>query len=187
MITIVSGLPRSGTSLMMQMLHAGGMTVLCDDNRPADEHNPRGYLELQKVRSLEKDNSWMADAEGKVVKVVSLLLYHLPAGFEYRVIFMRRDFDEVLRSQERMLDGLKQPGGPIHDTMKQHFTKHLDSLAEWVARQPHVTMIDCPYSELVTSPAATAKTVVDFLGVDLNVVQMIESVDPALYRQRNER
>ncbi|MEX1230829.1 MAG: sulfotransferase [Planctomycetaceae bacterium] len=187
MITIVSGLPRSGTSLMMQMLQAGGLPLLCDENRPADEHNPRGYLELQKVRSLEKDNSWVPDAEGKVVKVVSLLLYHLPAGFEYRVIFMRRDLDEVLRSQERMLEDLNQPGGPMRETMKQHFTKHLDSLAEWVTRQPHVRMIDCSYAELVTSPAATAQTVIDFLGVDLNLEQMIEAVDPALYRQRNER
>ena len=187
MITIVSGLPRSGTSLMMQMLQAGGMTVLCDEKRPADEHNPRGYLELQKVRSLEKDNSWMPDAEGKVVKVVSLLLYHLPAGFEYRVIFMRRDLDEILRSQERMLEGLNQPGGPMRETMKQHFTKHLDSLAEWVTRQPHVKIIDCPYADLVVSPASTARTVVDFLGVDLDIEKMIETVDPALYRQRNER
>lgn len=186
MITIVSGLPRSGTSLMMQMLHAGGMPVLADDNRPPDEHNPRGYLELQKVKILDKDNSWMAEAEGKVLKVVSLLLYHLPAGFEYRIIFMKRDVDEILSSQERMLAGLHQSAGPDRAMMKQHFEKHLESLAEWIGRQPHIQAIGCPYAELVTSPAATIPSVVEFLGVDLAVDNMISAVDPSLYRQRND-
>lgn len=102
MITVVSGLPRSGTSLMMQMLLEGGMPVLRDAGRPADEHDPRGYLEYRKVRSLKDDCSWLHDADGRAIKVVSQLLYYLPADFEYRDIFMRRDLDEVLQSQEKM-------------------------------------------------------------------------------------
>src|SRR5262245_12033356 len=112
MITIVSGLPRSGTSLMMQMLQAGGLPILCDQVRAADDDNPRGYLEFEKVRQLAKDAGWMNQADGKVLKVVSLLLYHLPPGFEYRVVFMRRNLDEILRSQEKMLNRRGEPPGP---------------------------------------------------------------------------
>src|SRR5262245_6238620 len=101
MITLVSGLPRSGTSLLVQMLEAGGLPILCDNLRPADEDNPRGYLEFDKVRHLERDAGWMAEAEGRALKVVSPLLYHLPRGFEYRIVFMRRDLEEILDSQDR--------------------------------------------------------------------------------------
>ncbi len=184
MITIVSGLPRSGTSLMMQMLQSGGLPVLCDADRPADEHNPRGYLEYQKVKSLKTDNTWLCEAEGKVVKIVSLLLYYLPAGFDYRVIFMRRELDEVLRSQEKMLEGLHQSAGPARELMKQHFARHLLSLEEWIAKQPHVQVMDCHYAELVQEPAAMSKRVIDFLGIDLPIDRMIAAVDPKLYRQR---
>ena len=104
MITVVSGLPRSGTSLVMQMLAAGGIPVLGDDLRRADEDNPRGYLEYEKVKSLERDSTWLPEAEGKAIKIISFLLPKLPSSFEYRVIFVRRNLTEVLRSQEKMLE-----------------------------------------------------------------------------------
>ncbi len=185
MITVVSGLPRSGTSLMMQMLQAGGMSILADAGRPADEHNPKGYLEYQKVRSLKSDNSWIADAEGRVVKVVSQLLYHLPPAHEYRIIFMQRDLDEVLRSQEKMLAGLQQPSGPERDMMRQHFTRHLAALDEWLGTQAHFSRFECNFSDLITKPAAAVQEIVRFLGIPLNVQSMAEAVDPILYRQRN--
>src|SRR5207249_3200324 len=103
MITIVSGLPRSGTSLMMQMLAAGGIPVLSDGERRADTDNPRGYLEWERIKQLPKDPGCIAEAEGKVVKVISQLLFSLPAGHEYRIIFMQRPLPEVLKSQEEML------------------------------------------------------------------------------------
>src|SRR5262245_44380653 len=130
MITIVSGLPRSGTCLMMQMLQAGGLPLLCDQVRAADEDNPRGYLEFDKVRQLAKDAGWMSQAEGKALKVVSLLLYHLPPGFEYRVLFMRRDLDEILTSQEKMLARRGESPGPDRATMRRHFERHLEGLGE---------------------------------------------------------
>src|SRR2546428_444309 len=102
MITIVSGLPRSGTSLMMQMLAAGGMSILSDGERQADLDNPRGYFEWERIKQLPKEPGCIAEAEGKVVKVISQLLLALPAGHEYRVIFMQRPLAEVLASQERM-------------------------------------------------------------------------------------
>ena len=97
-ITIVSGLPRSGTSLMMQMLEAGGMPVLTDGIRDADEDNPRGYYELEAVKRTKDDPAWLHGAPGKVVKMIYLLLYDLPTTYNYRIIFMRRPLSEVVAS-----------------------------------------------------------------------------------------
>ena len=106
MITIVSGLPRSGTSMMMQMLKQGGIEILTDKIRQNDVNNPRGYYELEKVKELPKDNTWLPEAEGKGVKIIVQLLQYLLPGFEYRIIFMQRDIKEILRSQKKMLENL---------------------------------------------------------------------------------
>jgi hypothetical protein len=106
-ITIVSGLPRSGTSLMMQMLEAGGMDILTDGIRKIDKNNPWGYYEFEKVKNLGKDNSWLNLCNGKVVKIISILLYDLPTDRKYNVIFMKRNLQEVLASQRKMLDNLQ--------------------------------------------------------------------------------
>jgi hypothetical protein len=185
MITIVSGLPRSGTSLMMQMLQAGGLPILCDDLRPADEDNPRGYLECDKVRHLAKDAGWMAEAEGRALKVVSLLLYHLPAGFEYRVVFMRRDLDEIMHSQERMLARRGEPPGPDQAAMRRHFERHLQALGEWLSRQPHLQFMDCHYADVIASPREAATAVAAFLSMNLDQEGMASVIDPALYRQQS--
>jgi hypothetical protein len=185
MITIVSGLPRSGTSLMMQMLQAGGLSILCDDLRPADEDNPRGYLELDKVRHLEKDAGWMVEAEGRALKVVSLLLYHLPPGFEYRVVFMHRDLDEIIRSQERMLARRGQPPGPDQAAMRRHFERHLQALREWLSRQPHLPVLDRHYADVIADPREAAAAVAAFLSLNLNQDGMAAAIDPALWRQQS--
>lgn len=189
MITVVSGLPRSGTSLMMQMLVAGGMPVLCDACRPADEHNPRGYLEFRKVRSLKNDGAWLHEAEGQAIKVVSQLLYHLPSGHDYRVIFMRRDLNEVLLSQEKMLAGLNQPSGPERNAMKLHFTRHLEELEKWLSGQTSFRVLDCSYQDLIRTPIETAQTVAGFLNAGRNTMlldpqSMVRAIEPSLYRQR---
>jgi len=106
MITVVSGIPRSGTSLMMQMMSAGGMPVLTDGQRSADDNNPRGYFELESVKSLARNQDVLTQADGKVVKVISSLLPSLPKDFEYRVVFMCRPLEEVVSSQNRMLERL---------------------------------------------------------------------------------
>jgi hypothetical protein len=186
MITVVSGLPRSGTSLVMQMLAAGGHPVLCDEARPPDEDNPRGYLEFAKVKSLERDQSWLVEAEGKAVKIVSYLLTKLPAGFEYRVIFLRRDLHEVLRSQDEMLKRRGQPPGPGDEIMRQHFERHLKTVDDWLARRS-IRVWNCRYDELVREARAQATAMASFLELSLDVERMVQAVDPALYRQRAGR
>jgi hypothetical protein len=186
MITIVSGLPRSGTSLVMQMLAAGGHLVLTDNLRPADEDNPRGYLEFEKVKSLERDASWLAEAEGKAVKVVSFLLNKLPVEFEYRVIFVRRNLDEVLRSQEQMLQRRGQPPGPPAAEMKTHFERHLQTVDSWLARQANFQTLHVSFAEMIRDARAAAERITRFLERKLDVEQMMAAVDPRLYRQRME-
>lgn len=187
MITVVSGLPRSGTSLMMQMLAAGGMELLTDGQRSPDADNPKGYFELEKVKQLKEDNSWLADAEGKAVKVVSPLLRDLPATREYRVIFMKRHMEEILASQRKMLDRRKAGDGRPDDArMRAHFVAHLARLEKWLATASHMDVFHCDYNELIRSPAAVAKQVIGFLGRHLDAKRMAAAVDAALYRNRHE-
>jgi hypothetical protein len=184
MITVVSGLPRSGTSMMMQVLQAGGLPVLCDEHRPADGNNLRGYFEYQKVKRLATDNTWLAEAEGKAVKVVSQLLYHLSPGYQYRVIFMRRDLREVLRSQEHMLASIDGAAQEPQPEMMEHFTRHLESLETWLRDQPHYRVLPCNYRDVVADPTRLARVLSNFLEIDLNPAGMKSAVDPALYHQR---
>ncbi len=184
MITVVSGLPRSGTSLLMQMVQAGGHPILSDEKRVADADNPRGYFELEKVRALERDASWIAAAEGKAIKVVSPLLRSLPADHEYRVIFMRRELDEVLASQERMLERRGQPAGPDRALMRSHFERHLETVTAWLASQKYIRVTYCDHAAVLRDPQTAATAIVDFLEVPLNIGEMVAAVDPALYRQR---
>lgn len=184
MITVVSGLPRSGTSLVMQMLAAGGHPLLCDHQRSADEDNPRGYCEYEKVKSLGRDAGWLGEAEGKAVKIISFLLKSLPDGHDYRVIFLRRDLGEVLRSQAAMLNRRGEPPGPADDVMRKSFEQHLLTVDAWLARQSHIRLLNCPHAELLRDPLTLAKEISRFLGCDLNVTEMVKSVDPKLHRQK---
>ena len=184
MITVVSGLPRSGTSMMMQILQAGGLPVLCDQVRAADEHNPRGYLEYEKVRRLATDNSWLTEAEGKAIKVVSQLLYHLPPQFEYRVIFMRRDLTEVLRSQERMLVSLNVTSDIEQQALREHFTRHLEALDLWLRSQANTQVFPCNYSRMIADTALLAGSISAFLQIPLDPEKMASAIDPTLYHQR---
>src|SRR5690349_20802881 len=133
-IIVVSGLPRSGTSLMMQMLDHGGIPTVTDNIRTADTDNPKGYYEFEQVKKLKEDASWLPATRGKAVKMVSQLLYDLPAHENYRIIFMERDFDEMIRSQEKMLARLNRPSAPA-DEIKAAFARHLDRLRAWLAGQ----------------------------------------------------
>ena len=150
-IIIVSGLPRSGTSLMMQMLNAGGIEVVTDSIREADTDNPRGYLEFEQVKKIKQDQSWLPATRGKAFKMVSQLLYDLPATERYRIIFMERDLKEVLASQEKMLARLKQPIAPSQE-MARAYTLHLEKLREWLARQNHMSVLGVTYQDLVETP-----------------------------------
>jgi hypothetical protein len=182
-IIIVSGLPRSGTSLMMQMLDRGGIPVVTDQLRTADTDNPRGYYEYERVKQTKQDASWLPAARGKAVKMVSQLLYDLPPTERYRILFMERDLDEVLQSQEKMLARLGRNAAP-HERMKRAFTLHLDRLHNWLRGQPHMQVLCVRYADLVADPHGQAERVRDFLGCRPVPGGMATAVDPSLYRNR---
>ena len=185
MIVIVSGLQRSGTSLMMQMLQAGGMPLLIDDHRPADADNPNGYWEYEPVKRLQQDNSWMHQAEGKAVKVVSALLQYLPPHHTYKIIFMQRPMQEVLASQTVMLERRGVQGDKADDkTLGTVFAQHLDHTERWLALQKHMTVLPVNYHETIADPEATATRVAQFIALPLAVEAMACTVDPRLHRQR---
>ena len=185
MVTIVSGLPRSGTSMMMRMLEAGGMQVLTDNLRTADEDNPRGYYEYERVKQIEDDTSWLPEAEGKVVKMIAALLKHLPPGYRYRVVFMIREMEEVLSSQRQMLIRRGEPTDRVSDErMAALFQRHVQQVRGWLERQPDLEVIYVNYREVLGHPLEQATRVNDFLGSILDVEAMAEAVDLNLYRQR---
>jgi hypothetical protein len=186
-ITIVSGLPRSGTSLMMQMLAAGGMSVLSDGERQADVDNPRGYLEWERIKTLPKDPACIAEAEGKVVKVISRLLLSLAEGHEYRVIFMQRPLPEVLASQDVMLRnrGTAQAAAP-NALMAAMFEKELRAVYAWLDSKAYVKTLRIPYHEVLRDAETIAKQLSEFIGIPLNVQAMCSQVDATLYRNREK-
>ena len=186
MITIVSGLPRSGTSLMMQMLEAGGMPVLVDDVRRPDEDNPRGYYEYEPVRRTEQDNSWVSQAEGRAVKVVSPLLKHLPLQFDYQIILMSRDLDETLQSQEQMLRRRGEPTGTDAPTMHRYFENHLRTVREWLAEQQRMQFIECRFADLFQQPRREVARISAFLERDFDEAALMQSIRPDLRRQRTQ-
>ena len=184
-ITVVSGLPRSGTSMMMQMLVAGGLPAVSDGVRTADADNPRGYFELEAVKKLKTDSAWVAGARGHAVKVISMLLCQLPADYEYRVIFMLRDMDEILASQNEMLKRRGTAGDASGDAaMRRHFEAHLKKVRVWLAKRKNFRVHFCEHRELLREPASQAHRVADFLGGGLDEPAMVRAIDPALHRNR---
>lgn len=184
MITIVSGIPRSGTSMMMQMLKAGGLDPLADHLRKADDDNPQGYFELEKVKRLRQDKSWISEAEGKVVKVITQLLPDLPADRKYKVILMNRDLDEVLASQSEMLKRRGESGAIAQvDDLKISFEKHIEQMRTWLKQCRHFEVLEIHYADTVKDPRPQAEAIARFLGVPLDIDAMARSVNRKLYRQ----
>ncbi len=184
-VVIVSGLPRSGTSMMMKMLEAGGMALVIDGIRTADEDNPKGYYEFERVKQLDKgDAEWVADARGKAVKVISALLEHLPADSEYKVLFMNRKMPEVLASQRKMLKRRDEKSEISDEKLAELLDKHVKQVKAWLARQPNFEMLDLDYNAMLTDPEPWAVRINAFLGGKLDARAMVEVVDPNLYRNR---
>jgi hypothetical protein len=185
-ITIVSGLPRSGTSMMMKMLEAGGIPPLVDNIRTADIDNPNGYFEFERVKKLPAgDTAWLSDARGKVVKVIATLLVHLPAGYDYQVIFMQRAMPEVIASQRKMLERRGEEANNISDEMLTGlFTQHLTEVNRWIENQPSVHRLDVSYNALLDAPQSLIEQLDQFVAQPLNRKAMAAIIDPALYRQR---
>jgi hypothetical protein len=185
MITIVSGLPRSGTSLMMQMLDAGGLPVLSDGERKADTDNPKGYLEWERIKQLPKDPSLIAEAEGKVVKVISQLILSLPPGHDYRIVFMQRPLPEVLKSQDEMLRRRGNTDANANTSaIEEAFQRHLIEVNKWLAGKANMQVLRMHYHRVLREPKAVAEEVAAFLQVPLDVEAMVRQVDGSLYRNR---
>jgi hypothetical protein len=186
-ITIVSGLPRSGTSMMMRMLSAGGMPVVTDNVRQADADNPHGYYELEGVKTLKHNPSVLNEAMGKACKVISLLLYDLPKDKPYRVIFMQRDLAEMLASQRTMLQRQTLTEQTSSDAeMSKIFAQHLDDIQAWLANQGNMKVLYVDYREAIADPSACAQAVNRFLDDRLDEQRILEAIDQNLYRNRSE-
>ena len=184
-ITIVSGLPRSGTSMMMQMLRSGGMDLVTDEIKKADEDNPRGYFELERVKKLKEDKFWLSECVGKAIKVISVFLFDLPAQYHYKIIFMQREMEEVLASQRVMLQRRGEKGdGTGEEEMAGKFVEHLKQVETWLARQTCLTVLYLKYNKLIKDPLYYSKIVNNFLGGALNEKNMAEAIERSLYRQQ---
>jgi len=185
-ITIVSGLPRSGTSLMMQMLAAGGIPPLTDNLRQPDESNPRGYYEFEAVKKLRSDRTWLEQARGKAVKIIHLLLRELPTdgSFQYRVLLMQRPIAEVLSSQRAML--ARQGKASADDAMlTKIYGAQLADAERWLREHAVFSLLPVSHSRLLQQPDVVAGEVNGFLGGALDIVAMAGAVDPSLHRQRS--
>jgi broad-specificity NMP kinase len=187
MIIVVSGLPRSGTSMMMRILEKGGVKVLTDNIRKADKDNLKGYYELEKVKQLDRNTSWLDSAEEKAVKIISALLKHLPTDRQYKVIFMERDIDEILASQKKMMERRGEEQGKVPDeVMARLFQKHLKETKEWL-RANSIETLYVNYNDVLEEPLPNLSKVNDFLSKDLDVENMVGVVDLDLYRQRGDQ
>jgi hypothetical protein len=185
-IVIVSGLPRSGTSMMMKMLEAGGVPIMTDTIRSADVDNPKGYYEYERVKELEKetDKSYVREGRGKALKVISFLLKELPDDNFYRIVFMRRDLTEVISSQNKMLDRRGEKSITDGEMMAEAYRNHLAAVRILVRKRPNFEILEVRYDEAVKGPAEAARAVNAFLGGRLNEAAMRAAVDEELYRNR---
>jgi len=185
-VIVVSGLPRSGTSLLMQMLAAGGIPLLTDAKRLADPHNPNGYFEFDPVKRTAASTAWVEEAVGKAVKVIHFLIPHLPPGYRYRVLFIHRDVREVLASQQRMLESDGRRGADLPpERLAEILSRQVRQALDWAARQVDVSVLNLEHRDLIRDASREARRINQYLGGTLNESAMTAAVDPALYRQRH--
>jgi hypothetical protein len=184
-IVIVSGLPRSGTSMMMRMLAEGGMPVVTDELRRADSDNPNGYFEFETVRQMSEGNvEWLANANGKAVKVISALLEYLPSNYSYKIIFLEREIKEILESQRKMLANRNEKATADEAEIEMQIQKHLSIMKPWLVRQPNIEVLYVNYNTLMTKPEPLCEQITEFLDLPLNQTRMLAVPDRHLYRNR---
>ena len=187
-IIVVSGLPRSGTSLMMQLLQAAGIPLLTDDHRPPDENNPKGYFEFKAVKSLSTDASWLPLAKGKAVKIISHLLVHLPDHFQYKIIFMNRDLKEIIRSQNKMLDRFGKAKGKLSEAqLAERYALHLHQIHQWLKQRSNISFTDISFNHLIQSPKNEWPKVQGLLNLTVSSQQVLRVIEPKLYRTKNNQ
>ena len=186
-IIIVSGLPRSGTSMMMKMLSAGGLDLLMDDKRNADVFNPNGYYEYEAVKSLKDGNTkWLEEARGRVVKVVSPLLHYLPSQYPYQIIFMKRNLAEVISSQTAMLNGFNKTSTRDEDiALEKAFQLHLTNLEAWIEEQPNMRVMYVDYQHLIFDTEQVLSPLLSFIARPFIVEEIFKVIDVNLYHNRN--
>lgn len=185
-IVVVSGLPRSGTSMCMKMLEAGGVPLVQDGRREADEDNPKGYFELERVKDLDRsdDKAWLADSRGKAVKIISFLLKDLPDDHNYKILFMVRNIEEVLASQAKMLERRGEESKTSDERMTDIYAGHVAQVRRLMRMSPHFEVMDIKYKDAMGDARGTAERIRDFLGMPLDVDKMAAAVDESLYRNR---
>lgn len=183
MITVVSGLPRSGTSMMMRMLQLGGMELLIDTKRPADESNQYGYFEYEPIKRLAQDSLWLDQAEGKALKIIAQLLAYLPTGHDYKVIFMERPIETVLTSQTIMLKKKGLDGTSLsREQLETVFLSQVAQAKAFLQKSQNITFLAVSYPKTIAHPEKIATSLKSFLNVSLDVKKMVEAVDPLLCR-----
>jgi hypothetical protein len=184
-VVVVSGLPRSGTSMMMKMLAEGGLEVVSDSIRSADGDNPNGYFEFEPVKQLSADPPlWLKEAGGKVVKIISSLLEYLPGEYHYKIVFMERNLEEVLASQQKMLKNRDEPSQLEDAEMRSQFEKHLLAVKYWLARQPNMDILYVSYNKMLADPQTDCARVAEFLAMPLHLEKMLAVPSKDLYRNR---
>jgi Sulfotransferase domain len=184
-IIVVSGLPRSGTSMMMRMLAEGGIPVITDELRGADSDNPNGYFELETVRQMSDGNvAWLENAGGKAVKIISALLEHLPSNYSYKIIFLEREIQEILASQHKMLANRNEEPTANDTEIEAQIQKHLSAMRPWLVRQPNMEVLYVNYNTLMTKPEPLCEQITEFLDLPLNQARMLAVPDRHLYRNR---
>ena len=180
-ITIVTGLPRSGTSLMMQIIDASSIEVYSDGKRERDINNPQGYYELEAVMGIAQDNSFLDDAVGKAIKIVAPIVTFCKKDLNYRVVFMRRDIEEILMSQEKMLGKDQSSEREKYRTIYEFHLKKTYKFLE----QNDIPFIDVEYKALVNSPVEEIKRISEFLSLDNKLEDLMQVVKPELYRNKS--
>jgi hypothetical protein len=186
-IIIVSGLPRSGTSMLMHMLSAAGVPLVVDGVRTADEDNPLGYYEFTPVKTLDRDRdkAWLAEARGKAIKIVSFFLPHLPEEYHYKILFIKRSLPEVLDSQKKMIQRRGESAGDVpDDQMAGIFAAHLTKVQNLLASRANCDVLYVEHRHAVEAPAQVAAAINDFLGGQLDTAAMTAVVDQQLHRNR---
>lgn len=185
-IIVVSGLPRSGTSLMMQILDKAGIELFTDNTRMPDENNPKGYYEHQAVMRLARDNKWLEQAKGKAVKIISHLLFYLPQRYHYKIIFMERDLNEIIQSQHKMLVRLKKIAEDTYPAnIEISFKKNLERTKIWHYNSPNVEMLYINHHDLISNPEQEISKLFEFLNVNSNIQDASKVIDKQLYREKN--
>ena len=185
-ITVVSGLPRSGTSMMMKILESGGLEVYQDGIREADIDNPKGYYEYEKVKKLKENSDWLENVKGKAIKIIFNFLYNLPADLKFKIIFMKRDLDEVINSQNKMIKRRGEVSKISNEQLKGLYLEEIAKIEKWLSSKPNMNVLYIKYSNVVENPDAEVLKINSFLDNCLNASGMKNAIDNSLYRNKKE-